>query len=124
MDNVYRTIPFFHGASINKIVLGPGDAYYAREGDTVTAYIQITNNDDFNCNLTINSISDVVHHASGDVATGNLLAAPVYLTFKGDYVKVNHTYVVEIGDNDPLYDTASTTGIDPVVGGFTLTTLV
>ena len=114
----------FHGASIKKACVGPnGDAANpkAREGETVTCTIRVTNDDDFGCELTINSISDVVHHASGDVPTGNLLAAPVALPAKGDFVDVSHSYVVEVGDNNPLRDDAASTGTDPVVGGFSLT---
>ena len=111
----------FHGATILKTVTGPGGAVNASEGDTVTAYIRVLNTDDFACNLTINEISDVVHHASGDVATGNLLAAPVILVGYGSYVDVSHNYTVEAGDNDPLRDTATCIGVDPVVGQFNLT---
>ena len=114
----------FHGASIQKVCAGPnGNAAVprAREGDTVTCTIRVTNIDDFGDALTINSIVDVVHHRSGDVSTGNLLAAPVVLAAKGDSVERLHTYVVAVADNDPLFDDATTNGTDPVVGSFTLT---
>ena len=122
-DNQAQAVePQFHGAGIKKFCVGPdGVTPKAREGDTVTCTIRVTNVDDFACALTINSISDVVHHASGDVSTGNLLAAPVILPAKEDFVDVSHSYVVEVGDNDPLRDTASSTGTDPVVGDFSLT---
>ena len=116
----------FHGATIQKIVLGPGGAGNASVGDTVNASIRVTNTDDFDHALNITSISDVVHHASGDVATGNLLPAPGWVELApmgdpGDSVVVWHTYVVEVGDGPELADTASCLGIDPTVGGFSLT---
>lgn len=110
----------FHGATIQKSCVGPSGLPVAREGETVNCTIRVTNADDFGDHLTITSISDVVHHQSGDVATGNLLGAPVVLNNKGDFVEKSHSYVVEVGDKDPLKDDASTQGNDPAVGDFNL----
>ncbi len=107
----------FHGATILKNVVGPdGINPIARVGDTVTATIEVINQDDFGDTITVQTITDTVHHTSGDVTTSNLLAAPVVLSNKGDLVEVSHTYVVAADDvtSPPhlLTDDAHSTGTD------------
>src|SRR5438874_9874754 len=69
----------FHGASIQKNPVGPDGTARAHVGDTITATVTIMNLDEFLDTVTITNIVDVVHHASGDVTSANLLAMPVTL---------------------------------------------
>jgi uncharacterized repeat protein (TIGR01451 family) len=100
-----------HGAAIQKTPVGPSGLSKAHVGDTITARIRVTNLDDFEDTLTITNIVDVVHHASGDETSPNLLAAPVTLAYT-ERVTVTNTYVVLPGDPDPLLDDAQAGGID------------
>jgi len=102
----------YHGIAIQKVQFGPGGDVFAQEGDTVDVHIRVTNIDDYGHAVRINGIYDVVHHTSGDVASGNLLAAPFTLTNRNDYHDVTYQYVVAVGDPNPLIDTANTTGTD------------
>src|SRR5215212_4023743 len=67
----------FHGASIQKVPVGPSGIPQAHVGDPIIATIRVRNLDDFEDSITVTSIVDVVHHNAGDVTTTNLLAAPV-----------------------------------------------
>src|SRR5580765_11280 len=78
----------FHGAAILKNPVGPDGTPRAHVGDTITATITVMNLDDFLDTVTLSNIFDVVHHASGDVTTANLLPFPLltldsYLVFGG-----------------------------------------
>jgi len=94
----------FHGAAILKTPVGPdGVTPNARVGDTVRATITVMNMDDFGDTITITNIFDIVHHASGDAISPNLLTAPVTLSspiFVGGIssVDVSYTYQVLPGD--------------------------
>ncbi len=67
----------YHGIAIQKVQYGPGGDVFAQEGDTVDVYIRVRNIDDYGHSVQVNGIYDVVHHASGNVPSGNLLLAPV-----------------------------------------------
>jgi hypothetical protein len=102
-----------HGISVVKTQYGPWpDPDIALAGDTVTVEIMVTNMDTTPHAVRIDSITDVVQHASGNVSSGNLLSSPVTLPTYLNSVTVNYTYVVENGDKNPLIDTASAVGVD------------
>src|SRR6266404_2732407 len=88
----------FHGAAIFKTPLGPDGTQRAHTGDVITATLTVMNLDDFLDTHTITNIVDIVHHASGDATTPDLLSAPVtldsYLAFGTDTVTVTTTYLV------------------------------
>src|SRR6266850_2534047 len=70
----------FHGAAILKNPVGPDGTANAHVGDPITATITVMNLDDFGDTVTITNILDIIHHAGGDVPTGNLLLAPNTIT--------------------------------------------
>jgi len=110
----------FHGAAIFKTPVGPDGSSRAHVGDTITATLTVVNLDDFLDTSTITNLLDVVHHASGDVTSTNLLASPVtldsYLAGGIDTIELTHRYVVLPGDeNLPeslLFDDAEAGGLD------------
>jgi hypothetical protein len=104
-----------HGISVVKAQSGPWpNPDIALAGDTVTVEIMVTNMDTTipSHAVRIDSIVDVVQHASGNVSSGNLLSSPVILPVYLSYITVNYTYVVENGDSNPLIDSASAAGVD------------
>jgi hypothetical protein len=103
---------FFHGASIQKVPVGPSGIPQAHVGDPIMATIRVRNLDDFQDSITVTSIVDVVHHNSGDVTTTNLLASPVMLTNFGDFIVVSTMYTVLPSDGPVLTDDAQSGGID------------
>jgi len=105
--------PAAHGIGVVKTQYGPwSNPDIAIAGDTVTVEIMVTNMDNTPHATRIDSIVDVVQHASGNVSSGNLLSSPVTLPTYLSSVTVNYTYVVENGDNNPLIDSASVAGVD------------
>jgi len=107
----------FHGAVILKTPRGPDGTATARVGDIITATITVMHADEFFDTLTITSIVDVVHHASGDVVSPNLLPMPVTLdAFINPSIVVTHQYPVLPGDDSfpdrLLKDDAIAGGID------------
>jgi len=111
----------FHGVGVAKQCVGPAlvdpqGVGKARIGDTFTCTIEVTNLDEAGHALRLDSVSDTVHHASGDVSSGNLLGTPTVLAVLDDFVDVTHTDVVLPGDgglpNHQLTDLAEAAGID------------
>jgi len=89
-----------HDVALGKDVAGPNGNFAnatAHIGDTITARLSITNADTFLDHITITNIHDIIHYASGDVTTANLLAAPVTLAF-GQGISVTHTYIAAPGN--------------------------
>jgi hypothetical protein len=102
----------FHGASIQKEPIGPHNTPVAHVGDPIRSVIRVRNEDSFSHPLVITSIVDVVHHASGDVVSSNLLTAPVTLNSQGDFVLVTNVYLTKAGDGPFLTDDAQAGGYD------------
>src|SRR6266850_331252 len=89
-----------HDFAVGVDVAGPNGNFgnaTAHLGDTITARLSITNADTFLDHITITNIHDIIHYASGDVQTPNLLAAPVTLAF-GQGIVVTHTYIAAPGN--------------------------
>src|SRR5438105_2015485 len=117
-----------HGAGIFKVPVGPLGTPRAEVGQNITASIKVQNLDDFGDSLTIGSITDAVHHASGHVLSPNLIPGSisllagsaflsnnmVVLPKKFDFVVVTHIYPVLPGDaaRTNLLDDAIALGID------------
>src|SRR5947209_4984300 len=91
-----------HGAGIFKNPIGPPPLFSSmvHTGDIITATIRVRNLDSFGDSLTITNIVDMVHHASGDTTSPNLLAAAVTLTNFGDFVAVSNSYPVLASDGN------------------------
>jgi hypothetical protein len=119
--------------SFIKYVLGPGGKPHAHVGDVVTTVIRYRNLDEFLDSHIVTNIFDVIHHASGDVQTSNLLAGrmslaavgngngvgaspklvvPGVLLNFGQSVNTTSTCVVLPGDGPLLLDDAVAGGID------------
>src|SRR5438552_3659142 len=100
----------FHGGVSQKTAVGPSGLSIAHVGDTITATIRLRNSDLFSDSLTVTSIVDIVHHATGDVVTANLLMTPVTLTNltgTSSLTQVQHIYTVLASDvvsNNFLFD--------------------
>ncbi len=94
----------FHGAAIFKNPLGPDGTPRAHVGDTITDTLTVMNLDDFLDTITITNLVDVVHHASGNIISSNLLSSPVtldsYLAGGIDTIEMTHGYLVLPGDEN------------------------
>jgi hypothetical protein len=101
-----------HGIGLVKNCVGPGGTTTALPGQTITCTIQAVNLDTCGDAIQIDTIEDCVHHTSGDICTGNLLAMPVVLPTLGASTTVTHTDVVQDGDGPDLVDTSEATGTD------------
>jgi len=101
-----------HGAGILKNPIGPSGLPKAHVGDVVVTPIRVINFDSFGDSITVTNIVDVVHHASGNATSANLLSSPVTLTNYFEWVDVLHQYVVLPSDPDYLLDDGSAKGLD------------
>jgi hypothetical protein len=101
--------PCLHSSSgLASVCIGPGGVGTPLlPGQTITCTIQVVNLNTCGDVIRVNSIEDCVHHASGDICTGNLLGAPVVLPSFGDATTVIHTDVVQAGDGSVLTNTAT-----------------
>src|SRR5215813_8117082 len=100
------------GARIEKVCLGPTGQPRARIADSFTCTITVTRTDDTGPPLRVDAIIDVVHHASGDVESGNLLASSVVLATTADSASAISPATVAPGDQNPLGDVATALVID------------
>jgi uncharacterized repeat protein (TIGR01451 family) len=106
-----------HGLSCQIGVAGPDGNFNnprAHIGDTINIVITAANSDTCGDSLSITSIVAVVRHQGGasPSSSGNLLGAPATLPNLGDSVTVNHTDVVQSGDQPVLIVATDIRGID------------
>jgi uncharacterized repeat protein (TIGR01451 family) len=106
-----------HGLSCQIGVAGPDGNFNnprAHIGDTINIVITAANADTCGDSLSITSIVAVVRHQGGasPSSSGNLLGAPATLPALGNSVTVNHTDVVQSGDQPVLVVATDIRGID------------
>jgi len=98
---------YFRTVLVDENPVGPDGTPRAHVGDTITDTVRVINEDDFGDTVTVNSVTNVVHHGAGDAVSGNLLAGPEkldpYLLVEAhDTLDVTTSYVVQPDDGDLL----------------------
>src|SRR5947209_5691313 len=78
-----------HGAGIFKVPTGPLGVPKAHVGETITAAIKVQNLDDFGDTITFSSITDIVHHATADAPSANLIPGNIVQLALGAFLSNN-----------------------------------